>query len=100
MPKLTLLALIFIAFFATTASAKDKAVANQYPVILEINAFGKVEKVIMQPSTPKSIREKALKVFIGREVAVKRKGGLPVSYKQKFTISTKHLIDASQVSQR
>lgn len=92
--------LVCITFSIGVSFAKDKAVADQYPVILQINTVGKVVKVTLEDSVPKSIREKAMKAFLGKDLGVKRKNGQPIHYKQKLFVSTKHLIDNSQISQR
>ncbi len=95
--------LIIIALLLTTpmaVSAKDKAIANEYPIILMVNDSGKVSEIITKDDMPAKIKQKTLEAFIGRKVGIKRKFGRAIAYKQKITISTKHLIDNSQISRR
>lgn len=100
MRKLVVFVSLFLLIAPIAGVTKDKAVANEYPVILVVNDSGKVAEVITQDEMPKKIKQKTLDAFIGKKIGIKRKFGRAVSYKQKITVSTKHLIDNSQISQR
>ncbi|NVJ65795.1 MAG: hypothetical protein HWE16_04850 [Gammaproteobacteria bacterium] len=98
--RIFLFVLTFLILTPAVSNAKDKAIANQYPIILVVNDSGKVSEVITEQSMPETIKQKTLDAFVGRKVGIKRKFGRAIAYKQKITISTKHLIDNSQISQR
>lgn len=90
----------FSLLFTNFLMAKDKAIASEYPVILEVDYSGTVTGVSLQDSAPEKIKEKAIEAFVGRSIGVKYKNGKAVAYKQKLTISTKHLVDNSKITRR
>lgn len=100
MTKYFLLVITAMIFLGAPLAAKDKSLASDYKVVLNVNSKGQVVAVKTESSMPKKLKEKTTQAFINKEIGKRFKDGVAIEYKQKIVVSTKFLIGGSKVSKR